>query len=175
MSKIFVGGLSFSTTEEDLRESFKKFGNISEVRIIMDRNTGRSRGFGFVTFEDKADASEAVSKMNNVELDGRSIHCEFAQEKEDRGSRGPPRSSGPYGRGGGGGYRGGGGYGGGSSYRRDDRRDDRERGDDRRDDRERGGDDRYGRDSERGSSYSSGGGGYYKSGGGGGGKYTDDR
>ena len=79
--KIFVGGLSWGTNEESLREAFESFGNIEEIRVITDRDTGRSRGFGFVTFSDDVAVASAISEMNQSELDGRSIVVNEAQEK----------------------------------------------------------------------------------------------
>ena len=102
--KLFVGGLSWGTNDDTLREAFSRFGSISEARVIMDRETGRSRGFGFITFDDDHDAVNAMNEMNGKEIDGRSIKVNEAQEKPAGG-----------GGGGGGGYRGGGGGGGGRS------------------------------------------------------------
>jgi len=99
--KLFVGGLSWGTNDDTLREAFSRFGSISEARVIMDRETGRSRGFGFITFDDDQDAVNAMNEMNGKEIDGRSIKVNEAQEKPAGGG------------GGGGGYRGGGGGGGG--------------------------------------------------------------
>ena len=93
--KLFVGGLSFNTTDDGLRESFTRFGEITEAKVISDRDTGRSRGFGFVTFADQQAAQKAIAEMNGTDLDGRNIKVSEAEEK--------PR--------GGGGRRGGGGYG----------------------------------------------------------------
>lgn len=119
--KLFVGGLSWGTDDEGLRQAFSKFGNISEAKVITDRETGRSRGFGFVTFDSDSDAMSAMSEMDGKELDGRTIKVNEAQERAPRsgggGGYGGGRSGGGYGGGGGGGYggggRSGGGYGGG--------------------------------------------------------------
>ena len=81
-NKIFIGGLSWGTNEDGLRESFSKFGEITDARVITDRATGRSRGFGFVTFQDADSANEAVSSMNDVELDGRTIKVTEAVDKQ---------------------------------------------------------------------------------------------
>lgn len=94
--KLFVGGLSWNTTDEGLRQVFEQFGNVDDVRIITDRETGRSRGFGFVTFSDAESAMNSISELDGSELDGRTIKV---NEAEDR----PPRSGGGYGGGGGGG------------------------------------------------------------------------
>lgn len=79
--KIFVGGISWNTDEEGLREAFSEYGNVVEAKIITDRETGRSRGFGFVTFEESSSVEQAVSAMDGQELDGRSIKVNEAQDK----------------------------------------------------------------------------------------------
>jgi cold-inducible RNA-binding protein len=105
MKKLFVGSLSWNTTDRDLADAFAKFGEITEAKVITDRDSGRSRGFGFVTFEDAAAADKAIAEMNGTQLDGREITVNEAQDKRRDGGGGRG------GRGGGGG--GGGGYGGG--------------------------------------------------------------
>ncbi len=102
--KLFVGGLNWKTTDDGLRQAFARFGEITEPKVIMDRETGRSRGFGFVTFVDDAGADSAISEMDGTELEGRTIKVNQAEEKS--------RSGGGGGRGGYGGGRGGksGGY-----------------------------------------------------------------
>jgi RNA recognition motif-containing protein len=97
--KLFVGSLSWDTNDEGLRAAFGAHGEISEAVVISDRDTGRSRGFGFVTFDDDEAADKAVAALNGTELDGRTIRVDVAQAKERSG-------------GGGGGGRGGGGGGG---------------------------------------------------------------
>ncbi|MCP4604951.1 MAG: RNA-binding protein [Proteobacteria bacterium] len=92
--KLFVGGLSWDTDENGFRAAFDRFGNIEEAKIITDRNTGRSRGFGFVTFDDDGSAKSAISEMDGTMLDNRSIKVDEAQERRPGGGRG----------GGGGGY-----------------------------------------------------------------------
>jgi cold-inducible RNA-binding protein len=104
--KLFVGGLSWNTTDQGLRDAFAKFGEVTDAKVITDRDTGRSRGFGFVTFSDPAAGDQAMSSMDGSQLDGRTIRV---NEAEDRG-----RSGG--GGGGGGGGRGGGGRGGGGGW-----------------------------------------------------------
>src|SRR5438128_1581704 len=101
--KVFVGGLSWNTNDDTLRQAFEAFGNVDEAKVIQDRDTGRSRGFGFVTFSDGEGAQKAISAMDGKELDGRTIKVNEAEDK--------PRGGG--GGGGGGGGRGGGGGGGG--------------------------------------------------------------
>ncbi len=85
--KLFVGGLSWGTKEDDLQGAFAKFGEITHVKIITDRETGRSRGFGFVSFANGDDALTAINQMNGTELDGRTIKVSEAEDKRDR-SRG---------------------------------------------------------------------------------------
>ena len=99
--KLFVGGLSWDTDDMGLRRAFERFGEISEAKVINDRNTGRSRGFGFVSFEDGEAGGAAIEEMDGTALDGRNIRVNEAQAK----SRGPRRDFG--GGGGGGGNRGG--------------------------------------------------------------------
>jgi RNA recognition motif-containing protein len=86
--KLFVGGLSWNTNDEGLRQAFDRFGNIDEAKVIMDRETGRSRGFGFVTFQDPNAARSAMSEMNGTTLDGRSIKVNEAEERPRTGGAG---------------------------------------------------------------------------------------
>ena len=96
--KLFVGSLSWDTNDEGLRQAFAPHGEIEEAVVISDRDTGRSRGFGFVTFADDEAADQAIAALNGTELDGRTIRVDVAQAKQrNRG-------------GGGGGYRGGNGW-----------------------------------------------------------------
>ncbi|XP_041912677.1 cold inducible RNA binding protein b isoform X2 [Alosa pseudoharengus] len=173
--KLFVGGLSYDTNEQSLEEAFSKYGTISKVDVIRDRETDRSRGFGFVTFENPEDAKDAMFAMNGKSVDGRMIRVDEAGKSGGRSGGGFRRGGGGF-RGGfrGGRGRGGGSYGGERSYGGD-------RGYGGSSERSYGGDRSYG-GGER--SYSSGdrsyggggGGGYrssggYSSGGGGGGGY----
>ena len=87
-NKLFVGGLSWGTTDDGLRAAFEQFGTINDAKVITDRDTGRSRGFGFVTFEDADDAATAIDKMNGTELDGRSLNVNVAQDKRRGGGGG---------------------------------------------------------------------------------------
>ena len=90
--KLFVGGLSWKTTDPVLKEAFAPYGEITEAKVITERDTGRSRGFGFVTFARDEDAKTAISKMHGTSLDGRSITVNEAQEKSPReGGRGRNR------------------------------------------------------------------------------------
>ncbi|KAI5070831.1 hypothetical protein GOP47_0015174 [Adiantum capillus-veneris] len=91
-SKLFVGGISFRTTEDGLREAFGAHGEVVDAKIIMDRETGRSRGFGFVTYYKEEDADAALSKLNGHNLDGRAIRV-------DRASTRPARPSSDFGSG----------------------------------------------------------------------------
>lgn len=102
--KLFVGGLSFDTTEHSMEQCFCKFGQVKEAVVVKDRETGRSRGFGFVTFTNPDDAKDALHGMNGENLDGRQIRVDLAGKSSGGG------------RGGGGGYRGG--SGGGRGYSR---------------------------------------------------------
>ena len=72
-SKLFVGGLAWATSDESLHAHFEQFGEVTEAKVITDRDTGRSRGFGFVTFAEESSASEAQSALHGTELDGRTI------------------------------------------------------------------------------------------------------
>lgn len=113
--RLFVGSLSWNTDDDGLRAAFERFGAVEDAKVITDRETGRSRGFGFVTFEDEAAAQAAIQEMNNSELDGRTLVVNEAQERAPRGGGGGGfgGGGGGGGRGGGGGGRGGGGGGGG--------------------------------------------------------------
>lgn len=86
--KLFVGGLAWKTTDEGLRNAFQRFGEIAEAKVITDRETGRSRGFGFVTFTDDEAADNAINEMNGTQLEGRTIQVNQAQQKTFRGGHG---------------------------------------------------------------------------------------
>lgn len=91
--KLFVGSLSWQTTDSDLRTAFESYGEITEAKVITERDTGRSRGFGFVTFARVEDAKTAISKMHGSSLDGRTLTVNEAQEKSPRqGGRGGERN-----------------------------------------------------------------------------------
>ncbi len=112
--KLFVGGLDWGTTDQSLRQAFERFGTVSDAKVITDRETGRSRGFGFVTFDDPGQADEAASDMDGKQLDGRTIRVNEAQERAGGGGGGGGGGRGGFGGGGGGrGGGGGGGFGGG--------------------------------------------------------------
>jgi len=97
--KLFVGGISWGTTNESLHEAFAKFGEITEAVIITERETGRSRGFGFVTFADGACADAAIAEMNGAKLDGRTIKVNEAEDRKKRPGGGGGRGNRPYNRG----------------------------------------------------------------------------
>lgn len=99
--KLFVGNLPFNATEEDIRSAFEAHGEVSDVAVIMDRETGRPRGFAFVEMPDSAQGNAAIEALNNSDFGGRSMNVNEARPREDR-----PRGGGG---GGGGGFRGGGG------------------------------------------------------------------
>lgn len=80
--KLFVGGLAWATTTDGLRRAFESFGNVTDAKVILDRETKRSRGFGFVTFDDDNAADQAIAAMNGTELDGRKIQVNVAQAKQ---------------------------------------------------------------------------------------------
>ena len=116
-SKLFVGNLSFNTTENDLQDAFAAHGSVVEANLMMDRMTGRARGFGFVTMSTPEEAEKAIAAMNGAQMDGRALTVNIARPREDRpagGGGGGARRSG--GGGGGGGYSGGGGGGGRDRY-----------------------------------------------------------
>ncbi|MBM4352883.1 MAG: RNA-binding protein [Deltaproteobacteria bacterium] len=92
--KLFVGGLSWGTRDQGLRTAFEKFGQVEEAKVIMERETGRSRGFGFVTFANAEDATRAMAAMNGATLDGRTIRVNEAEDKGGGGGGGGPRGGG---------------------------------------------------------------------------------
>jgi cold-inducible RNA-binding protein len=95
-SKLFVGNLSFNTTENDLQDIFAAHGTVIETNLMMDRASGRPRGFAFVTMDSSEDAEKAINALNGTEVDGRALTVNLARPREER-----PRNSG------GGGFRGG--------------------------------------------------------------------
>ena len=96
MKNIFVGNLSFQTTEQDIRSLFEVHGSVDRVNLVTDRETGRARGFGFVEMGNDGEGEKAITALNGRNLDGRALNVNEAKPKENRG-------------GGGGGYRGNGG------------------------------------------------------------------
>ena len=101
--KLYVGNLSYGTTDSDLQGMFEEFGSVQSAQVIMDRESGRSKGFGFVEMGSDQEAQAAINALNGREVDGRALTVNEAKPREDRGGRS----------GGGGGRRG---YGGGSGY-----------------------------------------------------------
>ncbi|KAL3619968.1 hypothetical protein CASFOL_034880 [Castilleja foliolosa] len=99
-TKLFVGGLSYGTNDDTLKEAFSSFGDVTEARVIIDRNDGRSKGFGFVNFSTDESASSALSAMDGQDLHGRPIRVSYATERAPRSNF---NNSGGYG-GNGGGY-----------------------------------------------------------------------
>ncbi|XP_059448931.1 glycine-rich RNA-binding protein 2, mitochondrial-like [Corylus avellana] len=96
-SKLFIGGLSYSTDDQSLKDAFSGFGDVIEARVIIDRDTGRSRGFGFINYSSDESATSALSAMDGQELNGRNIRVSYANDR--------PAGPRPFG-GGGGGLRG---------------------------------------------------------------------
>ena len=88
VTNIYVGNLSFKTTESELREAFGRYGEVSRATIVMDRETNRSRGFGFVEMPNSQEARAALTGLNGANLGDRSITCNEARERESRGPRG---------------------------------------------------------------------------------------
>lgn len=100
-SKLFVGNLSFNTTENDLQDAFAAFGTVTEANLMMDRMTNRPRGFGFVTMSSPEEAQKAIEGLNGKDMDGRALTVNVARPREERPGGGRRES-------GGGGYGGGG-------------------------------------------------------------------
>ena len=127
-NKLYVGNLSFNTTETELQDLFAQVGPVQEVVLMQDKFTGKSRGFAFVTMSTDQDAAGAITQFNGKTVDGRALTVNEARPREDRaggggGGGGRGGGGGGYGGGGGGGGRGGsGGGGGGGGHRRDARR-----------------------------------------------------
>lgn len=115
--KLYVGNLAFQTSSSDLQELFSQAGTVESASVIEDRDTGRSRGFGFVEMASKEEGEAAISQFNGKEFNGRNLTVNEARPREDRGNRGGGGRGGyGGGRGGYGGNRGGGGRGGRDSY-----------------------------------------------------------
>src|SRR5215213_7837334 len=130
--KLYVGNLAFQTSSEDLQQLFAQAGTVESASVVEDRDTGRSRGFGFVEMATKEEGEAAITQFNGTEFNGRNLTVNEARPREDRGNRGGGRGGfggggggrgrGGYGGGGGGGNRGGGGgYGGGGGGNREPR------------------------------------------------------
>jgi RNA recognition motif-containing protein len=112
-TKLYVGNLSFNTTNQDLNDLFGEVGTVESANVVEDRDTGRSRGFGFVEMSSAAEAETAIAQLNGKEVDGRELKVNEAKPQENRSGGGGGR--GGYGGGGGGGGRSG--YGGGGGNR----------------------------------------------------------
>src|SRR5215510_10065195 len=87
-TKLFVGGLSFNTTENDLQDAFAAHGTVTEANLMMDRATGRPRGFGFVTMSSPEEAQRAIDALNGASLDGRNLTVNEARPREERSGGG---------------------------------------------------------------------------------------
>jgi len=87
-NKLFVGNLSFNTTENDLNDAFAAFGSVTETNLLMDRMTNRPRGFGFVTMSSTEEAEKAIEGLNGKELDGRALTVNVAKPREERSGGG---------------------------------------------------------------------------------------
>lgn len=111
-NKLYVGNLAYSVRDDSLQQAFAPFGTVTSAKVMMDRDTGRSKGFGFVEMGSDAEAQAAINGMNGQTLEGRAIVVNEARPREDRGFGGGGGGRSPYGGGRGGGG-GGGGYGGG--------------------------------------------------------------
>ncbi|HEY0005619.1 MAG TPA: RNA-binding protein [Pyrinomonadaceae bacterium] len=109
--KLYVGNLSFQTSSEDLQQLFSQVGTVESASVVEDRDTGRSRGFGFVEMSSKEEGQKAIEQFNGKEMNGRNLTVNEARPREDRGNRGGGGGGGRGGYGGGGGGRGGGGGG----------------------------------------------------------------
>ncbi|MEY4748574.1 MAG: hypothetical protein RIQ60_788 [Pseudomonadota bacterium] len=128
-NKLYVGNLAYSVRDEDLNEAFSAFGAVNSAKVMMDRETGRSKGFGFVEMGSDADAQSAINGLNGQAISGRAVVVNEARPREERpggfrspyggggaGGGGRREGGGGYGGGGGGGYGGGGGRSGGGGY-----------------------------------------------------------
>lgn len=108
---IYAGNLSFDVSEGDLRKAFEEFGEVTEVRLIMDKFSGKSKGFGFIEMPSKEEAEKAIAEMNGKDFNGRAINVNEAKPKVERGGRGGGGSRGGGGRRGGSGGKSRGGFG----------------------------------------------------------------
>lgn len=115
-TKLYVGNLPYGVTDSDLANLFGQHGTVQSAQVIMDRDTGRSKGFGFVEMNSAAEAQAAIDALNGQEFNGRSLTVNEARPREERGGGGRGGFSGGRGGGGGGGGGGRGGYGGGRRY-----------------------------------------------------------
>jgi RNA recognition motif-containing protein len=88
LKRIYVGNLSYQTNDDSLQQAFEAFGEVASVTVLQDRETGRSRGFGFVEMTNDDEAAAAISGLNDTQLDGRNLKVNEARPREDRGGRG---------------------------------------------------------------------------------------
>src|SRR6185295_15692714 len=95
-SKLYIGGLAWATTDEGLGAAFAPFGKVVSAKVVKDRETGRSRGFGFVEYENEEQAKKGLDAMNNQEIDGRRVRIDLAREGGPGGGPGGPRPGGGY-------------------------------------------------------------------------------
>ena len=109
--KLYVGNLSFDTSEQDLEDLFGELGTVESANVITDRDTGRSRGFGFVEMSSQEEGQNAIAELDGKDVDGRNLKVNEAKPRENRGGGGGGFRGGRGGGGGGGGYGGGGGRG----------------------------------------------------------------
>jgi RNA recognition motif-containing protein len=126
--KMYIGNLSFDTTKQDLENLFSEYGAVTDVHLPTDRESGRPRGFAFVTMDSKEAMDKAIAGVDGTDVGGRSLKVNEAQAREERSGGGGGGNRGGYGGGGGGGYGGGGGgggYGGGGNRGGNDRREER--------------------------------------------------
>ena len=115
-TRLYVGNLSYSITSQQLETLFAEYGQVKSAQVVQDRDTGRSKGFGFVEMGDSGQAQAAIDGLNLKEIEGRALTVNEARPREDRGGGGGGGGRGGYGGGGGGGYGGGGGGGGRGGY-----------------------------------------------------------
>ena len=108
-NRLYVGNLAFHTTEDTLQQTFSACGTVTEAKLVIDRESGRSRGFAFVSMSTDAEANAAIEQLNGADLDGRALRVNIAEERKSGGGgfRGGGGGGGRGGRGGGGGFRGG--------------------------------------------------------------------
>ena len=86
-NKLYVGNLAYSVRDNDLQQAFGQFGTVTSAKVMMERDTGRSKGFGFVEMADEAGAAAAIAQLNGTQLDGRALKVAEAQARQDRDSR----------------------------------------------------------------------------------------
>lgn len=90
-NRVFVGGIAWGTDDDGLKAAFEKFGAVTDAKIITDKETGRSRGFGFVTYDGEEGARRAIDEGNGMTVDGRELRVDYATQKQNNGNRGGGR------------------------------------------------------------------------------------